>query len=103
MKTPADWSQNPSAEANLYTYDSLVYAFDSSTQNYDGVVDNDLQDREYTPAAWSRESKDMSAWSTDVSDLHPYDSVTDSYDSADTNYDGFVDINHKLPTRWSTI
>lgn len=101
MKIPATWSSNPSNEANEYPYDSLVYMFDSATQNYDGVVDNDLKDRDFLPADWSNTTKPASNWASDTSDLHPYDSASDAYDSANTAYDGTVDTNRKFPTRWS--
>lgn len=53
MKTPTQWSKNPSAEANEYPYDSATYTYNSSTQNYDGVVDGDMADSEKTPTEWS--------------------------------------------------
>lgn len=52
-KIPTAWSGNPSAEVNEYVYDSASLAYDSTTQNYDGVVDTDLADTEKIPTAWS--------------------------------------------------
>lgn len=52
-KTPTEWSGNPSAEANEYTYNSATFAYNSTTQNYSGVVDSDLADSEKSPTEWS--------------------------------------------------
>lgn len=52
-KVPTAWSGNPSAEANEYAYDSATDPYDSSTLNYDGVVDADMADTERTPTDWT--------------------------------------------------
>lgn len=52
-KTPTAWSSNPSAEANEYAYDSATDLYDSSTRNYDGVVDTDMADTEKVPTEWT--------------------------------------------------
>lgn len=52
MPTPTQWSNNPSAEVNEYAFDSATFAYNSSTQNYDGVVDADMADSEKQPTEW---------------------------------------------------
>lgn len=51
-KTPTKWSGNPSAEVNEHVYDSASLDYDSTTRNYDGVVDGDLADTEKQPTEW---------------------------------------------------
>lgn len=51
-KTPLHWSGNPSAEVSERVYDSASVDYDSSTLNYDGVVDADMSDTEKVPTAW---------------------------------------------------
>lgn len=100
MKTPTIWSGNPSSEANEYPYDSATLAYDSSSQNYDGVVDTDLSDNELQPTVWGFVNKQPTSWMADTSDLYPYDSADIAYDE-DRNYDGSVDTTRKTPTQWS--
>lgn len=63
MKTPTAWSANPASETNEYPYNSAVFAYNSSTQNYDGVVDSDQKDRDIEPTNWNRVDKTPSGWS----------------------------------------
>jgi len=101
MKAPTLWRSNPSAETNEYTYDSAIYTYNSLTQNYDGVVDNDMSDGEKIPTTWGFVNKTPTTWASDTSELISYDSAVDTYDSPIQNYDGSIDTNRKTPTRWS--
>lgn len=52
-KTQSDWSGNPSAEANLLTYDTFAAAYDTASATYDNIVSGDQADTEKVPAVWS--------------------------------------------------
>lgn len=52
MKTPTQWSGNPSADANERVYDSAYVVYDSAVLTYDGIVSGDQADTEKVPTAW---------------------------------------------------
>lgn len=101
MKSPTEWSENPSAEANVYPYSSEMFEYNSTSQNYNGVVDNNLSDRGREPSLWDRVEKQPTAWLSDTSALFSYSSADMSYNSDSDTYNGIIDINRRSPTRWS--
>ena len=53
QKTPTNWSSNPSAEANLITYNSATTTYNSTTVTYSSIVVGDQADSEKVPADWN--------------------------------------------------
>lgn len=61
-KTATNWSDNPSSEANNFAYDDSSVLYDSTTDNYDGVVDADMGDRDILPTGWTAATKTATGW-----------------------------------------
>lgn len=63
MKTPTEWSNNPSSEVNQFVYDDATVDYDSSAKCYDGVVETNMSDRDIKPTDWDNVEKSPTNWS----------------------------------------
>ena len=106
-KTPLDWSENPSAEANLVTYNSASTRYNSTTVTYSSIVIGDQGQNEKVPSSWAIVPKTADEWAfnPDYDDNEwSYDGAS-AYDSASRTYDGVTtgenSLNTAEPVLWS--
>ena len=104
VKVATDWSGNPSAEANQFTYNNSAVAYNSTARTFSGVVPADMSADEKIPASWANVAKDLSEWAYNPdfdNNEYPYDSAA-LYDSAAT-YDGVTSGESPISTREATV
>lgn len=107
VKVPTEWSGNPSAEANLLTYNSATTTYNASTVTYSSIVVGDQSDSEKVVTGWTKPDIEATDWAENISyddNQYAYDS-TAVYDSATRTYDGVTtgesEISTKEPVAWS--